>query len=1100
MAVLTLFSTSLSYAETGDSDTPEDLAMRTKDAKAVADIRAHLEATYLGGSGVSADQNEGMRAYINWLMSPLENLVNEKSMTSNLRFKPIGGPSGSGKTKVGREFAQMAIKAGLLTEKRWHYQQGEEDQNMELSKIEDLALPEQQLKEYGSTNRYSHVRARHLATYAVVQFDEASHFGLPPKDLEEAYQLELGKLIAKVKAKGEKVAGYTTQGAPPPAPDQAHFMKSVEGSTSGEKVLDQKAWAMALAEHDSARLEWELKNSIQQYSHDESVERTVTRLKNKYERMRQERKEITRLMKMIWQAASGGKYMATAERAESAEHKEILNASNKAMTDFRAKYIHQPLFKNIFERFRQINKTDAEIKDINTKIEQIENHADELESKMKEHQQTKQAEIDAISKAGLRKISDFQGFDQRSIEAWMRDKKMVDEVGRVDGRFAANPELVERMIREISEKPDFYRTYDLGYKPSADPENPEVPKGLLATITGSGPSAEDLRIRELSKRLRDNVLTHYRKELDDAMSGKKEALSAEVKKLEAEIAALRAQPTPLLFKIKVLEAEKEKILKPVKAYGLTAKEIEQEDRTKSREGLIQEYAELLRAHNERTAAAASTASARFEINKFVSSIDEDLLESKFPEFYKRLKDLEINIDKYIKDLKATDDVMIKFNQLMRMDPEFARELVFDAVVKKGYQSETIELGNINVAMMMNYRPAEQEVNKVLQVKRANRQIMGFDELAGLYKEHVPPDWAEHFFKEHFPTLFADLMNGSEGNPQAVWRRLFGDTGAFFFHPMNTRQMANAVETTMQAKMRAWQKSLQTKGLDVKVDLFIHQNVPAVFVRDELNAELGNNVVLETVREAMNGLINKLNVMALESGGKPFHVKLALVNEGMNGGLQNLTLRFLPPDFDTPDGSKILKDTDQVSFGRDSTIATWSHTFKPSASLTADANLTPRMRPVAATIDTKKDGAPKTKQEAEEQRAQKAAAAEADRLAREKAKADKEVAKGIVKERIARGVDQEIAQAKLALATERAELLASVEKAKAEAVAAHIAAEQQAAANAEAARVEAAKVAEADRQKRWGEVVASRNIATKICLAAWAKMSGADVTKIPDSFR
>ena len=355
-----------------------------------------------------------------------------------------------------------------------------------------------------------------------------------------------------------------------------------------------------------------------------------------------------------------------------------------------------------------------------------------------------------------------------------------------------------------------------------------------------------------------------------------------------------------------IEAEKKIHKDRLTAWGQEQKIHEREDPTFSREGLIKEYEKLVKAHDNNLIEASRSNSGRIAINKYINeTLTEKFLEAQFPKFVKRLRKLGNDPKVWLKHLQQAENIDIKYAQLLRLDGVKAREMVYDAVMNNGYQSEVINLENVNILGLSNLPKVEAKATELIMQRRLEGKHATWDELNALYldRKNVPLDWDESLFEEYFPTLVSELTKeGVTISRQAIWRRLLG-TGSILFVPFNARQMLNVADSTLDQKFRAWKKSLPDGGKNVHIDFYVHENVPPLFVNGDVAAERGANVTADPVRDLMNDFVEKIYLRVIEedpTDRKPMRENIVLVNmRDPHGGPDRLVLRLLPKDFENP---------------------------------------------------------------------------------------------------------------------------------------------------------------------------------------------------------
>lgn len=871
-------------------DDPEldDNQQNLQDTQDVIMIRKYLESKYLSRISLTNEQNEEMHRYINWLMEPVEALVYKGKLMTNMRWKQVGGSSGSGKTAVARDFIDMMIACKLMDPKRQWYQQGEKGVTINLSKVNTWGVTEQVLKRDNPEDGYNATKNRFLATFALAVWDEATHFDRPPQDLDKSLKGELRKLKTAVEKRKKQIENAPPSKPQPPKPDRKDREKFAEGPAG------DTAFAKAMAQYGVDRVTWEQEQSAIKAKQiaDIDIDDEIRRLNIRFGGIAANQKDLEQTLKRIWQATSNGNVLESVQAEDDKTIRSELEKIELDMRQFRLKYAQKPLF-GFVETF---------VAEIGKKMEGIR-----AEAKKRDEQELKNKHLEYLLKS-------LEGIPGKAIEDYLTDPahNLMDTLEKMSG--GPPPEFIEKMLTELRAKPGVFTADQFGFDPAkVDPGSEKMQK------------------------LRRWISEGYR---------------GQIKTGQDEVTA-----SNLL--IKQMRAEVTEMTDAKKEFAITQQGTEAVDH-KEVAALVRDWNELVeRRNNKIWEAVHKTGGARRAVDKFIDNLKVADLEEggAYAAYGTHLKNLRHNLTTWLDDLRKCDDPERKFIEMLTMNDTKARDEVFTAVTKPGTQTDPLYMGNINVIFAMNLREKEQAakefIDRIHQGTAAIKGVDGkpdvpavkgrkvhWDELAQFYKDLVLPGWTDEFFKDYFPELFRETMrdNGVSGNPIAEARRTTG-TGAVFLGPQPARVMVNSVAGTLQTEFDEWVHSKEAAGVDVKVDLFIHESVPPLFVRDDQNAELGMNASLESTKEGMGALLAQLNKLAMErhlgvNGQQkgPFHVKIAICNEPVPGEQQQrLVLRFMSNDPATLPQSKILRGK-EYEFSANSLAATWKHNYQPAASL------------------------------------------------------------------------------------------------------------------------------------------------------------------------
>ena len=271
----------------------------------------------------------------------------------------------------------------------------------------------------------------------------------------------------------------------------------------GKPVVDQKAKELELARAETRKIEEELKRLQYDRVKDDSTQREIERIQQKYDRLRQENRSAVRRIKMLWQASSGGKYVATAEKKESDTQKAILGASNAALSEFSAKFIEEPVMRDIWDIRRHVSELTAELRAEELAKDGVQ---DKIGGVRKAMDVVNKATAQALAETKARhekKISDFDGVLPKSIAVWIKMNKAHELIKRADTRPHEDPALPARILSELRSRPGEYMTYDLG----------------PADANAKGGRQPDTETLELAERFKNTILGQYRNERERDLTG-----------------------------------------------------------------------------------------------------------------------------------------------------------------------------------------------------------------------------------------------------------------------------------------------------------------------------------------------------------------------------------------------------------------------------------------------------------------------------------------------------------------------------------------------------------------------------------------------------
>lgn len=622
-----------------------------------------------------------------------------------------------------------------------------------------------------------------------------------------------------------------------------------------EDFADYETYKRNFAEYAEALNKWQIADSFATARTQGTVHQTYEDLvrdrRAQYERDREARERLHKFLLSLWSATSGGKFVESVEGARAEEDKQAILDAQLALVRFHAKYEQDTLFQEASQLQGKINQNGERLRASDVQMKDL-----------------------LRKKATLAKsLSDFSAISPIDIEKWLLDKEMLQAARRHEKGTAQLPEFFDSMMKEITSHEGFVGTNAIGHDPTAEDES-------------------------------NTEIQRFRKEMIKSLELQRDENEHLILDLELRIEAGRKAYADAIAQRKAFERK-----------SIRVKNAENKDHN----DLLNELQKLEKAYVNAIDGAIDgpidSGIAQTAIAEYCTNLTPEKLKRVAHEFYQRLLDLGNNPEEWRSHLAACKDPKIQFAQLLEMNPEVAREIVRKAITEFSVVTQGRFFGNQNVVWTTNIPPLEAEIRAKLDEYHTLEKQITYDEYADLYAmayaRHA--NWPTKMFDDNFPGMFQPLADekksGDKTSNQAQRRRLEGPRGSVFIGPARSADLLNHATTTMADLFEEWKEKTKKKGIQVDGDLFIHQNVPACFVREGDKAELGPNVVINHVKQVMARLLTELDSFVLNrhkaNPEEPINMNVAVIDEGIDGNVHRLNLRVLHPNY-KQESSNILR--------------------------------------------------------------------------------------------------------------------------------------------------------------------------------------------------
>ncbi len=648
-----------------------------------------------------------------------------------------------------------------------------------------------------------------------------------------------------------------------------------------------EAYRDHLREYATAVNDWQAALALGEAKDAEGLKRTyeelATKRREKYETDRRARDKINNFTKKLWSALSGGTFEEGEEQQMAESHKKEIEDTFQRLAKFKAKYEHDPLLKEAAELQQKIKEAETKLSASDAEIKSLLKKAETLKET----------------------LEDFEDASPRQIELWAETHGKKDEIRRLRNGSPTLPDFFEQMMKDLTSDPSHSRRGTVGYVEAKE-------ASLNASINA------------------------FRKMAADALTG-------HITKLDHDLADL--EPRIVREKKAVQDSVETK-----KAWGKKEQQVHR-DEMKQTEALLAELIKLEKDYERSIDDALETTAAIHAVQDFVNNeLDAGKLAEFSKDFAQRLERFKNNPEDWIQHLKNSKDSKIQFAQMLAMNPTAAREIVRKAVTNFSVTTNGKFFGNMLVVWTTNVLKLEQEIKQRVANVLASGRKVGWNEYADWYDELLRrpefASWPAEMFSEHFPDLFRPLISetAAHGPQGSTRRRLEGARGPVFIGPARAPLLLNHATTTMKNLYEDWKSKKISEGVKFSGDLFIHENVPALFVREGDSAELGPNVVIEHVRQVMGDLLTQLNLYVDTERAKnpstPIMMNIGIINEKLDGDNNVLKLRTMHPEY-TQEGGKILRGAATAeNWGKYTSKKVigpgYLHHFRPSKDLQAEA--------------------------------------------------------------------------------------------------------------------------------------------------------------------
>ncbi|MEO0336060.1 MAG: hypothetical protein AAF202_06690, partial [Pseudomonadota bacterium] len=583
------------------------------------------------------------------------------------------------------------------------------------------------------------------------------------------------------------------------------------------------------------------------------IRRIVNRVINQY----YSRRRMAVIESEIWQATSGGRIESTARQEVTEELRKEMSEMLQEMARYRAE----------FRRLGQA--TPGSETDITKQLDEIADLGRQIDAEA-DKVATLQQHKDYLRQSGKM----FERITLGQAMRWLARK------GRLNDSF------IRKEFDELSDSQQL--EIWIAFVTDIVEGNEEF--GAAHAALRSLQEASNLRLISATREVllnRELYKTLGYSQLIKLMSRIGSLIDYRVAGHEAKIAELKEKRDLLNERQQTFAAETAEQAKILPYEEIVARYLETKE---SYEALVLESVKT-------SPAVQDAVRARFE------RLNQNEWSEHYEDYYRDLVDIDqVDPEKFHADMLATEDPLLMFRELLRMDTVEARKLVIDTI-EDGNQNASVQYNVSTVLFLLNDLKIEARVRELMAEARSNGEAIDYDKFSSFYGKAIEEEvregsgqhaWATRFYMEHAKELIT-----KENNVTANMRRLSGQIGPLFIEPPNSMQVANLVAQRIALRLLTWQKQLDERFQNVDIEFFLDRNVALALVPGNIDASVGIGQTLTRVDSVINRLLPQVEEQVLsvsrhaaENGGEEGKdsAKIILTLEELNAELGSSAIR------------------------------------------------------------------------------------------------------------------------------------------------------------------------------------------------------------------